>query len=158
MPGLTHTMSYPIYQCLWESIDAVLFNKGLVLAKDIAAELGVPAQPLIQELKKEERGKFTLISESDTPMYQCNALLHRGSVYMRCRCPTLGPMKLCTSHSEINMTSVDLPGMQRLVTPDSVYLLDSNTTTVYTINGEQCGVLKGSRLILFEISEETITI
>ena len=147
--------SYPIYQTLWESIDAVLFNKGVALAKEIAAELGVPAQTLIQELKKEERGKFTLISESDTTMYQCNALLHRGSVYMRCRCPTLGPTRLCTSHSEINLISVDLPGMQRLVTPDSVYLLDtSNRSAVYTVNGDQCGVLKGSTLTLFEISED----
>ena len=146
--------SYPIYQGLWESIDAVLFNKGLALAKEIASELGVPPQALIQELKKEERGKFTLISESDVSLYQCNALIHRGSVYMRCRCPTLGSTKLCTSHSEINMTSVDLPGMQRLVTPDSSYLLDSNTNQVYMVNGEQCGVLKGSRLTLFEIYED----
>lgn len=143
--------SYPIYQGLWESIDAVLFNKGIALAKDIAAELGVPAVSLIQELKKEERGKFTLISESDTPMYQCNALIHRGASYMRCRCPTLGPIRLCTSHSEINLTSVDLPGMQRLITSDSVYLLDTNRSTVYTVNGDQCGLLKGSKLTLFEI-------
>jgi len=149
------TSSYPIYQGLWESIDAVLFNKGIALAKDIAAELGLPAATLIQELKKEERGKFTIISESDTPMYQCNALIHRGSVYMRCRCPTLGPTKLCTNHSEINLTSVDLPGMQRLVTSDSIYLLDTLTgTSVYTLNGDSCGVLKGSKLTLFEISND----
>ena len=142
--------SYPIYQGLWESIDAVLFNKGLALAKDIAAELGVPAVSLIQELKKEERGKFTVIPETDdVPLYQCCALLHRGASYMRCRCPTLAPTKFCTSHSELNLTSVDLPRMQRLVTADSVYLLDVTTNTVYTINGDQCGTLKGSKLTLF---------
>jgi hypothetical protein len=149
--------SYPIYQGLWESIDAVLFNKGLSLAKDIAAELGVPPQALIEQLKKEQTGKFTLIPDTDDTanLYQCNALLHRGSVYMRCRCPTLGPTKLCTTHSEINLTSVDLPGMQRLVTSDSVYLLDSiNRSTVYTLNGDPCGVLKGSKLTLFEISND----
>ena len=148
--------SYPIYQGLWESIDAVLFNKGLSLAKDIAAELGVPAQALIEQLKKEQTGKFTLIPDTDDSanLYQCNALIHRGSVYMRCRCPTLGPTKLCTSHSEINLTSVDLPRMQRLVTPDSVYLLDMDGKNVYTMNGDQCGILKGSKLSIFEISDD----
>ena len=43
---------YTIQQGLWESIDAVLFNKAMALAKDVAAELNVPAQALIDILKK----------------------------------------------------------------------------------------------------------
>ena len=56
---------YPIQQGLWESIDAILFNKAMALAKDVAAELNLPAQALIDILKKEERSKFTILPDDD---------------------------------------------------------------------------------------------
>ena len=67
-------MAYPIQQTLWESIDGILFNKALALAKDIAAELGVPPQDLITLLKREDRSKFSIIQEDETT-YQCQALI-----------------------------------------------------------------------------------
>lgn len=140
-------MDYPIYQGLWESIDAVLFNKGITLAKDIAAELGVSPQPLIEMLKKEER-KFTLIPDED-PLYQCKALVHRGASYMRCRCPTLG--NFCNSHAAYSdVPKLGLQTMQRLVTPDSVYLMEEGSS-VFTLDGDLRGTLKGTTLTLFDI-------
>ena len=145
-------MAYPIYQGLWEAIDAVLFTKGMALAKDIAADLGVSPQELIDQMKKEERGKFTIIPEEEDTLYQCQALIHRGAAYMRCRCPTLGPTKMCSAHmSWIQPTvPVDLLSMQRLTTPDSTYLVD-DSNTVFTLTGEKCGTRKGSKLVVFEI-------
>jgi len=141
-------MSYPIQQGLWESLDGVLFNKALGLAKDIAAELGLPAQALIDILKKEERSKFTILPDEDM-LYQCQALVQHGTMYTRCRCPTLVNTRLCTSHATTDQPIVQLPIVQRIITPDSIYLMKDSE--VYSINGRQCGTLKGSTLTLFEI-------
>ena len=140
---------YPIQQCLWESFDAVLFNKALALAKDLAAELNVSPQVLIDALKKEDRGKFMIIPDDNTS-YQCQAFVQRGIVQMRCRCPTLVSSQLCSNHLTSNQSiTVDLPTVQRIVTPNSMYIMD-DSSTVYTLNGDQCGVLKGSTLLIFE--------
>lgn len=142
--------SYPIQQGLWESIDAILFTKAIALAKDIAAELNLPAQQLIDILKKEERGKFTIIPDEDAT-YQCQALVHRGSAYMRCRYPTLNCSPRCSAHLNYIAKPLDLPEVQRIITPDSQeYLLKGSS--VLTMSGNPCGILKGSRLTLFEIT------
>ena len=140
--------SYPIQQGLWESLDGVLFNKALALAKDIAIELGVPPQALIEILKKEERGKFTIVPD-DEPLYQCKALVQRGATFMRCRCTAFGDT--CSSHSmaTIQQSDSSLQPVQRLVAPDSVYLVAGSQ--VYMVDGAPCGILKGSRVTVFEI-------
>lgn len=145
------SQAYPIQQGLWESLDAVLFNKALALAKDIAVDLNVPAQALIDLLKKEERGKFTILADDDM-LYQCNALIQRGATFTRCRCPTLGVTQTCSLHTVISehTPNPSLPTVQRLVTPDSVYYT-TQENEVYTLNGHQCGTLDGSTLTLFVI-------
>lgn len=141
--------SYPIQQGLWESIDAILFTKAIALAKDIALELNTSPQPLIDNLKKEERGKFTIIPDDDTS-YQCQALIQRGVTHTRCRYPTLGQTpRLCSAHLNQAFTVPKLQEVRRLVTPDSEYIL--NDKSVLTMNGDQCGILKGCTLTLFEI-------
>lgn len=141
--------SYPIQQGLWESIDAILFTKAIALAKDIALELNTSPHALIESLKKEERGKFTIIPDDDTS-YQCQALIQRGVSHTRCRYPTLGQTpRLCSAHSNYTFNVPKLEEVRRLVTPDSEYLLKDNQ--VLTMNGNQCGILKGSTLTLFEI-------
>ena len=65
--------AYPIYKGLWESFDAVIFNKGNALAREIAAELGVDPKALLQHLKAVERGKFTLLPDDGCSQYQCQA-------------------------------------------------------------------------------------
>ena len=142
-------MSYPIQQGLWESLDAVLFNKALALAKDIAVDLNVSAQALIDVLKVEERGKFTIIPDEDA-MYQCNLLIKKGPAYIRCRCPTL--TQRCCEHTMLDQPVVQLPIVQRMVTPDSIYLIKNDE--VYTKNGAQCGILNGSVLTLFEVESD----
>jgi len=148
----THiSMSYPIPQTLWESIDAILFNKSLALARDIAAELGVPPQDLITMLKREDKSKFSIIQEDET-IYQCQALVQRGLIQMRCRNPTLGPApKLCSSHvnDKYSLEKSKLPELQRIVCGDSIYFSDGEV--VYDVNAKQCGTIKGSTLRLFEI-------
>jgi hypothetical protein len=144
-------MSYNIPRALWESLDAVLFTKGLALAKEIAAELKVPAQPLIQNLNTQERGKFTIIPDDEETMYQCEALIQNGATYLRCRCPTLKRSPAyCSAHERYNP---DIPRGLRKVTcikgSDVPYLL--NESDIYTLNGEKCGILKGSTVTLFQI-------
>jgi hypothetical protein len=146
-------MAYPIQQTLWESIDGILFNKALALAKDIAAELGVPSQDLITMLKREDRSKFSIIQEDET-IYQCQALVQRGLIQMRCRNPTLGPApRLCSCHvnDKYSLEKSKLPELQRVVTADTVYFSDGQR--VYDANAKQCGSIKGSTLTVFEISD-----
>ena len=141
--------SYPIQQGLWESIDAILFTKAIALAKDIAIELNISPQPLIDSLKKEERGKFTIIPDDDTT-YQCHALIQHGSLYMRCRYPTLSHNpRLCTAHLNHTPDIPKLPEVERIITSDSEYILKDKS--VLTMNGNKCGILKGPTLTLFDI-------
>jgi len=142
---------YPIQRSLWESLDAILFSKGMALAKDIAAELNLPAKPLIASLNTQERGKFLLIPDEEGHLYQCSALIKSGAVWMRCRCPNLKPApSICSAHEKKSV--LDMPGLRsvkRLIADGKTYIVENKQ--VYTVNGEQCGILNGSRLILFEI-------
>ena len=145
-------MAYPIQQTLWESIDGILFNKALALAKDIAAELGVPPQDLITLLKREDRSKFSIIQEDETT-YQCQAMVQRGLINMRCRNPTLGPApRLCSCHinDKYSLEKSKLPELQRVITADAVYFSDGEL--IYDANAKQCGTIKGTTLKIFEIT------
>jgi hypothetical protein len=148
-------MSYPIQQSLWESIDGILFNKALALAKEVAAELGVPPQQLIELMKKEERGKFTIIPDDEEPLYQCRAVVQHGLIQIRCRNPILGSSaRLCGCHvnEKYETNNKDLPEVQRIVTPDAIYFTDGEN--VYDVNARACGLLKGEqKLILFQIED-----
>jgi hypothetical protein len=153
MPISNAHMSYPIPRTLWESLDAILFTKGLALAKEIAADLGVPAQPLVASLNTQERGKFTIIPDDESSTYQCEALVKNGATYMRCRCPSLKPSPAyCAAHERYN---IDLPRglkkVRRVNGSDVPYLL--NISDIYTLNGEKCGILKGSTVTLFQIEK-----
>ena len=144
-------MSYPIQQTRWESIDGILFNKALTLAKEIAAELGVPPQDLITMLKREDRSRFTIIPDEDA-VYQCQAFVKRGLINMRCRNPTLGAApRLCSCHinNKYSLEKSKLPELQRIITSNSVYFSDSEL--IYDINAKQCGTIKGSTLKIFDI-------
>jgi len=144
-------MSYSIPQALWESLDAVLFTKGISLAKEVAADLGVSPQPLIQSLNIRDRSKFTILADDDTSTYQCQALVQNGATYLRCRCPSLKPAPgYCSSHERYNADiPVGLRKVRRIDGSDVPYVLAG--TDVYTINGQKCGILKGSTVTLFEI-------
>lgn len=146
-------LEYTIPRTLWESLDGVLFNKGLVLAKEIAKELNMSPQPLIALLKGDERGKFSLIPDSELSKYQCEALIHCGSTLMRCRCASLrvNP-SLCSAHERgVCDLPSNLPIVQRLITPEAVYMAKGEE--VYTLNGQQCGLFKSGRLTIFEIDD-----
>ena len=140
---------YPIQQGLWECLDGVLFNKALALAKDIAAELGVPPQALIDILKKEEKGKFAIVPDEE-PLYQCKALVPYGPTYMRCRHTTFG--EVCSSHSQSSVTPAtsSLEPVQRITAPESIYFVNT-AKQVYSMDGRPCGILKGTTLTVFEI-------
>ena len=144
-------MAYSIPRALWESLDAVLFAKGLSLAKEVAKDLGVPPQALVQALNTQERGKFTVLPDDEETRYQCQALVQNGATFMRCRCPSLKPSpSYCTTHEKYNP---DIPKtlkkVRRVEGSDVPYLLSD--TDVYTLNGKRCGILKGSTITLFEI-------
>lgn len=144
---------YTIPQSLWDSLDAVLYTKGLTLAKEIAKELNTPAQPLIELLKMADRSKFTLIPDNEVSKYQCQALLHCGSTLMRCRCPSFkANPALCLAHEHYTPDlPVELPLVQRLITAEATYMMKGSD--VFTLNGKQCGVYKNTRLTLFEVIE-----
>ena len=143
---------YSIPRTLWESLDAVLFTKGMALAKEIAADLGVPAQPLLSSLNTQERGKFTILPDDDSVTYQCQALVQNGATFMRCRCPSLKPApSFCSAHERY---TVDVPRgltqVRQISGSDTPYLL--NGSDIFTLNGEKCGMLKGSTAVLFHIT------
>ena len=146
---------YTIPKCLWESLDAVLYSKGLSLAKELAKELGLPPQPLIAALNKEERCKFTIVPDDEANTYECQAIVQSGATLMRCRCATLGLVaKFCITHErqkQIIDTPLNLPLMQRVIAPEAVYM--AKDSLVYTLNGSQCGVIKGTRLTIFDIEQ-----
>ena len=143
---------YPIPKSLWESLDAVLYSKGLSLAKEVAKELGLPPQPLIALLNNEERGKFTIVEDDEANPYQCCAITHCGATWMRCRHVTLG----LSSHSfcGLHQTSpteipTNLPSVRRILANGEIYMMKDQD--VYSLGGVRCGKMKGDRLILFEI-------
>jgi hypothetical protein len=143
---------YPIPKSLWESLDAVLYSKGLSLAKEVAKELGLPPQPLIALLNNEERGKFTIVEDDEANPYQCCAITHCGATWMRCRHVTLG----LSSHSfcGLHQTSAteiptNLPSVRRILANGEIYMMKDQD--VYSLGGVRCGKMKDDRLILFEI-------
>ena len=142
---------YPIPQCLWESLDAVLYSKGVSLAKEIAKELKLPVQPLLGLLNKEEGAKFIIAPDDSSNTYQCQATVQNGSTLMRCRCATLGLVgKFCVSHERsVSEIPVGLDTVQRVISPDGIYM--AKGPEVYTMNGKRCGLLHGTRLTLFEM-------
>ena len=144
-------MSYSIPQALWESLDAVLFMKGLSLANDVAKDLGVSSKLLIQSLNSQERGKFTIIPDDEQATFQCQALVQNGATLMRCRCPSLKPSpSYCSAHEKYNPDfPKSLKKVRRIEGGDVPYLLLESD--VYTLNGTKCGILKGSTVVLFEI-------
>jgi hypothetical protein len=144
------SQEYSIPRCLWESLDAVLYSKGLSLAKELAKELGVSAQPLIAQLNTIERSKFTIIPDDEATTYQCKAPLHGSAVIQRCRQPVLGPSGFCSAHERSSaVVPANLPLVQRVITSETTYM--THGTAVYTLNGEACGELKGTKLKLFVI-------
>lgn len=146
-------MAYTIPRTLWESLDAVLFTKGMALAKEIAAELHVPAQPLIVALNTQDRGKFTILPDDEATTYQCQALIKHGATFMRCRCPSLRPSpSYCSAHERY---SPDIPRGLRQVRllegTDVPYVLYGSD--IFTLNGEKCGYLKNQKATLFQIEK-----
>lgn len=145
--------AYPIPKLLWESLDAILFSKGMQLARDIATELKVPVQPLLQTLKTQEKTKFVLLPDEETAKYQCQALIQYGVTWLRCRCPVLGcPPRLCSQHASgkylVNPPSNCIE-IQRILYNEETYLL--HNSDVFTVQGEYCGYLQNGLLVLFEI-------
>ena len=146
------SQEYSIPRCLWESLDAVLYSKGVSLAKELAKELGVSPQPLITQLNAVERTKFTIIPDDDSSTYQCQEPINSGAITMRCRQPTLNPSKLCSHHERSSsVVPVNLPLVQRIVTSESTYV--AKDSIVYSLDGKQCGKIKGDILKIFDISD-----
>ena len=144
------SQEYSIPRCLWESLDAVLYSKGLSLAKELAKELGVSPQPLISQLNTIERSKFTIIPDDEATTYQCKAPHYSGATIMRCRQPLLGSSGFCITHERSSATvPINLPLVHRLITSEATYMTQGSA--VYTLNGDLCGELKGTKLKLFVI-------
>jgi len=146
------SQAYPIPRSLWESLDAIIFTKGVALAKEIAAELNVSAKDIISSLTIQELGKFTVIPDEEGTIYQCEALTQHGIVYMRCRYPVLGSApRLCCEHQGCSMEVPKLPTMNRLVTSEAIYMYNKETSEVFSLDGKLCGRIKGTQLCLFDI-------
>jgi hypothetical protein len=148
---MSASQEYAIPQSLWDSLDAVLYTKGLTLAKEIAKELNTSPLPLIDLLKAADRSKFTLIPDNEVSKYQCQALIHCGSTLMRCRCPSFkANPSLCLAHEKyMPDLPTGMPLVQRLVTAEATYMV--NGSDVFTLNGLRCGFYKNTRLTLFEV-------
>ena len=148
---MSTSQEYTIPQTLWDSLDTVLYTKGLSLAKEIAKELNTSPQPLITLLKAADRSKFTLIPDNEVSKYQCQALIQCGSTLMRCRCPSFkANPSLCLAHDKYTPDlPIQLPLVQRLITAEATYMMKGSD--VFTLNGQQCGYYMNSRLTLFDI-------
>jgi hypothetical protein len=146
--------AYPVYRSLWESLDAIIFTKGISLAKELAAELNVSPKELLAHLNQKEQTKFIIVPDEDNTLYQCEGLHKCGKVYLRCRIPVLGPSpRYCQKHSEIIMEMPKLPLVKLLIASEESYVVKLDTQEVFDLNGKQCGHLKESTLIHFEIEE-----
>lgn len=141
---------YPIPKTLWESLDAVLFAKGAALAREIAAELKVNPQPLLQSLNTQERGKFTILPDEDT-MYQCQAAVAHGRIWMRCRCPVASGARFCGSHEKsAPIVPSNLEEVQRVEVNGEVYLKKADGSVLNRL-GDCVGQLTANqKLLLFE--------
>ena len=145
---------YPVYRSLWESLDAILFTKGFALAKEIAAELNVSPKDILSVLTTKEETKFIVLKDEDNSLYQCEGIHKCGVVLMRCRTPVLGLSPgYCSKHSEMILDIPKLPLVKRITTPEETYVVKPETNEVFTLNGIQCGTLKESTLIVFEIEQ-----
>jgi hypothetical protein len=132
----------------------MLFTKGIALAKEVAAELNISPKDIISTLTNQEFGKFSVIPDDEGTVYQCEAFTQHGNVYMRCRYPVLDSSpRVCSKHQGCQMDLPSLPVMNRLVAPEATYMYNKETSDVFTLNGIHCGILKGSKLILFDISD-----
>jgi hypothetical protein len=146
------TQSYPVYQGLWEAFDAVLFNKGNSLAREIAKELDVDPKVLLQHLKTIDHGKFTILPEDTCAQYQCQALIPHGATMIRCRRPVLGSApRFCCAHERYSPDPPKgLPTVQRVITEKEAYM--KLGTNLYTLNGSRVGYLKSDNTaVVFEI-------
>lgn len=151
----TMLQPYSIPKSMWESLEAVLFTKGVALAKEVAAELNVSPKEIIAHLKLEEGSKFILLSDAEDAIYQCQSITQHGTVYLRCRCPAFGSApRFCVNHVAATTDVPCLPLVKRLAAPEATYLYNPITNDVHTLNGVQCGTLKGTKIIIFEIQEE----
>ena len=141
---------YPIPKSLWESLEAVLVTKGSQLAKDLAKELNVPAQPLLAELKKRDSNKFVIVPDIEDTQYQCEGFKEYGAILMRCRNPVFGALPhFCKEHRHIQLNVRNLPVVKRIMLKKEVYFLQD--TILLNSEGKRCGLKKGSKVILFSI-------
>ena len=149
------SQSYTIPRSLWESLDSVLFTKSISLARDIAKELGVQPNELIKCISNQERGKFTIIPDDEDAVYQCQALVQHGVLYGRCRCPAFGQTpRFCGTHERHSMDMPSLPLVKKIVTSEATYIVNDKNEVI-TLNGAIIGRLKGDKLTLFEIEEDS---
>lgn len=150
----TMLQPYSIPKSMWESLEAVLFTKGIALAKEVAAELNVSPKEIIAQLNLQEATKFILTPDEEDTIYQCQSITQHGTVYLRCRCPAFGSApRFCVKHSNASLDIPCLPLVKRLQAPEATYVYNSISNEVFTLNGLQCGTLKGDKLILFDIQE-----
>jgi hypothetical protein len=139
---------------MWESLEAVLFTKGIALAKEVAAELNVSPKEIIAHLKMEESSRFILVPDDEDAVYQCQAITQHAAIYLRCRCPAFGSApRFCANHVAASTDVPCLPLVKRLITPEATYVYNPITNEVSSLNGVQCGTLNGNKLILFDIQE-----
>lgn len=146
--------TYPVYQGLWEAFDAVLFNKGNSLAREIAKELDVDPKALLQHLKSIDHGKFTILPEDTCDQYQCQALIPHGATMIRCRRPVLGSApRFCCAHERYSSDPpTGLSTVQRVITEKDSYMKLGNN--LYTLNGRRVGYLRSDQTaVVFDIED-----
>lgn len=145
---------YAIPRTLWESLDAVLFAKGAALAREIAAELKVNPQPLLQSLNTQERGKFSILPDEETSTYQCQASVPHGQIWMRCRCPLAAGARFCSTHEKsAPIVPSNLEEVTRIEVNGEVYLKKSDGSVLNRL-GEPVGQMTGNqKLLLFDCED-----
>jgi len=150
----TMLQPYSIPKSMWESLEAVLFTKGIALAKEVAAELNVSPKEIIAHLKLEESSKFILLPDDENAVYQCQAITQHAKVYLRCRCPAFGSApRFCANHMTASTDVPCLPLVRRLQREEVTYIYNPITNEVSSLNGVQCGTFNGNKLVLFDIQE-----
>ncbi len=145
---------YSIPRTLWESLDAILFAKGTALAREIAAELKVNPQPLLQSLNTQERGKFFLLPDEETTSYQCQATVAHGKIWMRCRCPVLSGARFCGVHEKsAPIVPSNLEEVERIEVNGDLYLKKADGI-VLNRDGKVIGQMTGNqKLLIFDCED-----
>ena len=154
-----------VQKIFWDAFELALNTQTKRLARDIADVLGQDATPLLKSLQSEKAGVY-LFEESNTEDIEffdmrCEhftPIPGRAHLVTACMEPVIwsanpaARVRTCLYHSlhpcpKLDSWLVLVPFLH----DDATYYVDKVGRTVYTTEGELCGIYSKGRITLFEV-------